>query len=348
MISLANKPPRFLIKPSAVFAFVLLTFSQLYADLKEGKVVFEMYCASCHGPEGAGLIGPNLTDATVLHGSSHEEIVAVIQNGIPSKAMPAWNAVLQPQQIDDVALFVKSIMGKNLPTPVLTGESTVTPFPKGSVNRPLLMRTFMPTLDLDDDVFAYHHDSRETPKYTHKTAYFDPVKRDRPIDGIPGAITVNFGNQLSYCFDSTECRLLYTWSGGFIDMTNYWGAGSGNKRIKFGYIGELIGATGYLAKGKAPLAGKPQFKGYRKVNSIPEFNYTIGEVEFTLRIQPGESPGDAVCHYTSKNWKGKRQLEFSEANASQLSSDKGTFNKGILTLSAKEAKSFTITIKAQP
>ena len=335
-------------KTSLVLGLILFALSPLHAALKEGEAVFKMYCASCHGPEGAGLIGPNLTDPIILHGSSQKEIVSVIENGIPSKAMPAWSAILKPDQIEDVALFVKSIMGKNLPSPVLMGESTVTPFPEGSLNRPLLMRTFMPVLELEEEVFANHDTSRETPKYKHKNAYFDPVKTDLPIDGIPGAITVNFGDQLSYCFDSTECRLLYLWSGGFMDMTNYWGAGSGAKRTKFGYIGELIGTPHYLAKGAAPLAGKPHFKGYRKVNGIPEFNYTIGEVAFTLRIEPGENPGDAICRYTSKNWKGKRQLKFSTANASQLSSDKGSFNKGTLTLNAKEAKSFAITIKAQP
>ena len=334
-------------KSNLVLGLILFALSPLHAALEEGEVVFKMYCASCHGPAGAGLIGPNLTDSLVLHGSSQKEIAAVIQNGVPSKSMPAWSAILQPQQIEDVARFVKSIMGKNLPSSVLMGESTVTPFPKGSLNRPLLMRTFMPVLGLEDEVFANHYDSRETPKYSAETGRFDSVKRDQPIDGIPAAITVNFGDQLSYCFDSTECRLLYTWSGGFVDMTNYWGVGSGNNRVSFGYLGEVVGTTHYIAKGNAPLSGKPQFKGYRKVNGIPEFKYMIGEVEFTLKIEAGENPGDAICRYTSKNWKGKRQLKFPNVNPAQLSCDRGSFSKGILTLGAKEAKSFTITIKAQ-
>ena len=41
-----------------------------------------------------------------------------------------------------------------------------------------------------------------------------------PTIGIPAALGVNFGDQLSYCWDTTECRLLYAWNGGFLDMAN--------------------------------------------------------------------------------------------------------------------------------
>lgn len=333
-------------KSYLALAFAVSSGSLLHADAEVGKAVFATYCASCHGPEGAGLIGPNLTDAEILHGSSHAEIVAVVRDGVPSKAMPAWSGILQPDQIDEVAAYVKSIMGKDLAGPGNTDISTITPFPEGTLKRPLLMRTFMPVLDLDDEVFSNHYISRGTPSYSPKTGSFDPMEIDEPIEGIPGAIAVHFGDQLSYCFDSTECRLLYTWSGGFMDMTNYWGSGTGGGRVSFGYIGELVGTVQYMAEGPAPLAGKPAFKGYRKVNDVPEFMYSIGDVDFTLKIMPGEVPGEAVCHYTSQNWTGKRQLRFSPHVAAQMSCDKGEFENGTLTLSAKEAKAFTITIKA--
>ena len=58
-----------------------------------------------------------------------------------------------------------------------------------------------------------------TPKYSAKGDTFDIETMQDPIDGVPGAIAVNFGEDLSYCFDSTECRLLYIWQGGFMDMT---------------------------------------------------------------------------------------------------------------------------------
>ena len=138
----------------------------LYGDAKQGEQVFKMFCASCHGPEGAGLVGPNLTDKEILHGDKKEDIVKVINNGVQGKAMPAWGAILKPEQIDDVADFIKSIMGKNLPSPFAEGKSSVTPFPKGSSGRPLLMRTFMPKMGISDEVFAHHFKGLPVPHYS--------------------------------------------------------------------------------------------------------------------------------------------------------------------------------------
>jgi cytochrome c553 len=323
---------------------ILLVQGQLLADVEKGAVVFKMMCASCHGPEGAGLVGPNLTDKEVLHGTTTEEIIKVISNGVPGKAMPPWAAILQKEQIADAADFIKSIMGKNLPSPFAAGKSSVTSFPKGTLDRPLLMRTYMPKMNLSDEVFISHGKGLAVPNYKHKTGQEHPTKLDKPIDGVAGAIAVNFGEQLSYCFDSTECRLLYTWNGGFMDMTNYWGKGVGGGRKKFGYIGKVLGPIGYLARGKVSFPGKAQFKGYRKLNNVPEFMYSLGAVNFTLKVSPGKQPGEAICQYTSDATNGLR-LQFSSDVAKQLSVNKGDFQNGILTLNNNDARAYTITIK---
>ena len=57
-----------------------------------------------------------------------------------------------------------------------------------------------------------------------------------PIDGIPAAIAVNMGKTLSYVWDTTECRLLYAWTDGFLDMKNYWGERESGRRKGFGYV----------------------------------------------------------------------------------------------------------------
>lgn len=323
---------------------LILSSFTLYGDAKKGEQVYKMFCAACHGPEGAGLVGPNLTDKEILHGTKKEDIMKVITNGVPGKAMPGWGSILKPEQISDAADFVKSIMGKNLPSPFAAGKSSVTPFPKGSESRPLLMRTFMPKMGLSDEVFANHDKGQGVPKYSPKTGTENSKRIDKPIEGIPGAIAVNFGEKLSYCFDSTECRLFYVWSGGFMDMTNYWGKGSGSGRKRFGYIGKVLGKTSFIAKGKAALSGKPQFKGYRKINSVPEFMYSIGDINFTIKIIPGSQAGEAVCHYTSDASKGL-SLKFNADEAKQVSVNKGVFKNGVLTLNGTDAASFTITIK---
>ena len=58
------------------------------ATIPQGRETFVTYCAPCHGPEGAGLLAPNLTDAEVLHGESLAEIIKVIGEGVPARSMP--------------------------------------------------------------------------------------------------------------------------------------------------------------------------------------------------------------------------------------------------------------------
>jgi cytochrome c oxidase cbb3-type subunit 3 len=82
-----------------------------------GKALFALNCLPCHGPEGQGGIGPNLTDAYWIHGSRYEDIVITITNGVPDKGMIAWKATLNPEKISQAAAFVLSLKGTNPPNP---------------------------------------------------------------------------------------------------------------------------------------------------------------------------------------------------------------------------------------
>jgi cytochrome c553 len=95
----------------------LLTITSSFADLQKGQVLFKTYCATCHAPNGAGLVAPNLTDSDIIHGSDKESIVRVITNGVIDKGMPTWGNVLKAEEISDLADHIKSIMGKNLAKP---------------------------------------------------------------------------------------------------------------------------------------------------------------------------------------------------------------------------------------
>ncbi|GAB5560776.1 MAG: hypothetical protein SynsKO_24230 [Synoicihabitans sp.] len=295
----------------SVFALTALGFigSVTAADdaiLQTGQKTFATYCAPCHGPEGAGLLAPNLTDAEVLHGESLTEIIQTIKVGVPSRSMPPWDGVLDADTIEATAHFVKSIMDDNLPSGMIaTPDTTVTPFPFGSAEKPYVLRTFMPTMGIGNEVFPHHGNGMATPKYRAKTAEFSDDEMDDPIDGVPGSIAVNFGEDLSYCFDTTECRLLYTWHGGFIDMTNYWGAGQGGQRKKFGYVPTVLGNLVWKTSGPAEFEGEPRFGGYRKVNGAPEFFYEIGSKKITLLVTPSDDAGVAHCYYTVTDSSGQ-------------------------------------------
>ncbi len=85
--------------------------------IEAGKAIFATNCLPCHGDNGQGVIGPNLTDRYWLHGNRYEEIVAVITNGVLEKGMIPWKATLNPTKIRQVAAFVFSLKNSNPPNP---------------------------------------------------------------------------------------------------------------------------------------------------------------------------------------------------------------------------------------
>lgn len=85
--------------------------------LEAGKAIFAANCVPCHGPQGQGVIGPNLTDDYWLHGSTLADVTHTISEGVPDKGMISWKATLNPEKIAQVAAYVKSLRGTNPPNP---------------------------------------------------------------------------------------------------------------------------------------------------------------------------------------------------------------------------------------
>ena len=84
------------------------------ATIAEGKKTFVSTCAPCHGLEGQGIVGPNLTDAAWLHGAKPIDIYTSVTNGYPEKGMRPWGPVLGTARIRAVTAFVLSIKGTNV------------------------------------------------------------------------------------------------------------------------------------------------------------------------------------------------------------------------------------------
>jgi cytochrome c oxidase cbb3-type subunit 3 len=93
----------------------LTVLSRDAKTLAEGKQIFATTCLPCHGAQGQGLVGPNLTDKFWLHGGTPVEIHKSITGGYPEKGMQAWGKVLGAGRVRSVAAFVLSIKGQNLP-----------------------------------------------------------------------------------------------------------------------------------------------------------------------------------------------------------------------------------------
>ena len=81
------------------------------SGLEQGKTIFTEKCAACHGPEGGGSVGPNLTDAYWLHGGGIKNLFKVIKYGVPEKGMISWEKQLSPTDIRKVASYVLSLKG---------------------------------------------------------------------------------------------------------------------------------------------------------------------------------------------------------------------------------------------
>ncbi len=82
--------------------------------LSVGRVVFKTHCVSCHGPNGEGNVGPNLTDDYYKNIVKIEDIARVIENGAANGSMPAWkNRLSHVNQIVLTAAYVASLRGQN-------------------------------------------------------------------------------------------------------------------------------------------------------------------------------------------------------------------------------------------
>jgi cytochrome c oxidase cbb3-type subunit III len=91
---------------------------RLMADkdlMLDARVTFGERCAVCHGAAGQGLIGPNLTDESCLHGDhSLMATYEVVSNGVPTKGMPAWALQLKPIELRKLVAYVGTLRGTNV------------------------------------------------------------------------------------------------------------------------------------------------------------------------------------------------------------------------------------------
>lgn len=95
----------------------LVLMSQDTATVAAGKAIFAKNCAVCHGPDGGGVIGPNLTDAAWIHGGTPEAIYTTVHDGVLAKGMPAWGLTMQPDELSAVVAYVLTLKGTTPASP---------------------------------------------------------------------------------------------------------------------------------------------------------------------------------------------------------------------------------------
>jgi len=81
--------------------------------IAEGKASYLKNCATCHGVDGQGTIGPNLTDDFWILGGTNDAIYKSIFLGNPVKGMQAWKELLNPTQLQQVWSYSLTLLGTN-------------------------------------------------------------------------------------------------------------------------------------------------------------------------------------------------------------------------------------------
>jgi cytochrome c oxidase cbb3-type subunit 3 len=89
----------------------VVAFSTEASDLEAGKGIYNANCLACHGANGEGGVGPNLTDSYYIHGNKIEDYLKVITYGVAEKGMIPWEKSLSKKQIIQVSSYIHSMYG---------------------------------------------------------------------------------------------------------------------------------------------------------------------------------------------------------------------------------------------
>lgn len=92
---------------AVVLAVVLQAASPSARDVAEGREIFRLRCAECHGVEGEGGRGPNLAVGVFYHGGTDADLFQTIQNGIPGTEMPGFAA--SETRLAQLVAFIRSL-----------------------------------------------------------------------------------------------------------------------------------------------------------------------------------------------------------------------------------------------
>lgn len=77
------------------------------ADVEEGALLYRSRCAVCHGPEGAGGKGTDLTTGRFRYGSSDDELFKTIADGVEGTEMPPVD--LDGRRVWQLLAYVRSL-----------------------------------------------------------------------------------------------------------------------------------------------------------------------------------------------------------------------------------------------
>jgi glucose/arabinose dehydrogenase len=102
----AEQVRRFLLKRAWWLVPVLLPHLSLAAG-PNAEQMYKSFCASCHGAEMSGGLGPALNDEVWKYGGSDADITRIIKKGVPKTGMPAWEKSLSDENIRALIVLIR-------------------------------------------------------------------------------------------------------------------------------------------------------------------------------------------------------------------------------------------------
>ena len=185
------------------------------------------------------------------------------------------------------------------------------------------------------------------PKFKEPKRQLPYVVRASMPDSSPASVGVVLENGLSVCWDTEACRFRYAYVGNKTNLFSIWRPASLPEKPYFTETADVLihsATSDDKLEIFFPITAKLQFRGYRLVDKNPEFYYTLGSIEIRELIAAGKDPESVIRRFTVTNVDRSLLFDLSHKGKATLSSDKGILKDGRLTLTAEEAKSFTLTI----
>jgi len=101
-----------------------------------GQALFRSNCATCHGADGGGGTGPNLTDDSYLNVKDVVDLHRVIADGLVGKGMPEWRSRFSEPQLVVLAAYVAGLRGTTPASPKAPQGETIAPWPDVAESSP--------------------------------------------------------------------------------------------------------------------------------------------------------------------------------------------------------------------
>ncbi len=119
---MAMAAERFNLEEREAIDFAELAILEDESSLEAGRMIYvsqNNLCATCHGQQGQGLVGPDLTNNLWKHGCDLESIMVAIKDGFPTRGMQPYgsNARLTTEELHQLASYIISLRGTEPPNP---------------------------------------------------------------------------------------------------------------------------------------------------------------------------------------------------------------------------------------